>query len=256
MKTISFSFALLLLVGMGAGGSAQETIRLTNGEYPPLSSEELKHYGIGSRIVTEAFALEGVTVEYGFFAWKRSYDQAKAGRWDGTILWGRTPEREKYFYISDPIIMDKNVFFYIRGEPFDWAAVEDLKGIPIGATAAYHYGEDFQNAERDGVIQVQRALKDELNFRKLLKGKIRIFPHNLHVGLFMIQKHFKPEQAQRFTYHPKTVYQRPFHLLLSNRVEKNKRMMALFNKGLKRLKETNKIEEYATESSVGQYLEK
>ncbi len=256
MKAIQFVFALLAMFAPGAVGFAQETIRLTNGEFPPLSSEELNHYGIGSRIVTEAFALEGVTVEYGFFAWKRSYDQAKAGRWDGTILWGRTPEREKHFYYSDPIIMDQNVFFYLKGDPFDWTSIEDLKNIPIGATASYHYGEAFQNAERDGVIHVQRALKDELNFRKLLKRKIRIFPSNLHVGLFNIQKHFKPEQAELFAHHPKTIYQRPFHLILSRRVERNTRMMALFNKGLKRLRETNKIEEYATESNLGHYLEK
>lgn len=44
-----------------------ETVRLANGEYPPYCSEHLPHYGIWSHIVTEAFALKGLTVEYEFF---------------------------------------------------------------------------------------------------------------------------------------------------------------------------------------------
>ncbi len=254
MKLIKMLLAFFILLGVHGEGLAQETIRLTNGEFPPLCSEELSHYGIGSRVITEAFALEGVRVEYGFFEWKRSYDQAKAGRWDGSILWGRTSEREKHFYFTDPILMDTLVFFHLKSYPFDWSTMEDLKGVPIGATASYDYDEPFRKAERDGVIHVQRALKDELNLRKLLKGKIKVFPCNLYVGLFMIQKHFTPEQAKRFTHHPKPIHQRPFHLILSKRVERNKRMTILFNKGLKRLKEANKLEEYATESSVGDYI--
>ena len=51
---------------------AEETIRITNGEWPPYMSKKLKHYGLASRITTEAFASQGVKVEYGFFPWARS----------------------------------------------------------------------------------------------------------------------------------------------------------------------------------------
>lgn len=250
MKSAKILLMLFLLLGLGEKTAAEETIRLTNGEFPPLSSEEMPHYGFGSRIVSEAFALSGVRVEYGFFEWKRSLDQARAGRWDGSIIWARTPDRERDFYYSDPIMMDTNVFFHIKTYPFDWSSIDDLKDIPIGATTAYNYGEDFQKAERDGVIHVQRAPKDELNFRKLLKGKIKIFPQNLHVGRFMIRKHFKPEQVELITYHPTPLLRRTYHVLLSRRVERNKHMLALFNKGLKRLREMNRIEEFAIEYNI------
>ena len=33
-----------------------------------------------------AETLEGVTVEYGYFPWKRAYDYARSGKWDGSAL--------------------------------------------------------------------------------------------------------------------------------------------------------------------------
>ncbi len=64
----SFVLALALTLSSGAGASAQtqETIRLTNGEYQPTLSENVPHYGFATHIVTEAFALVGFDVEYGF----------------------------------------------------------------------------------------------------------------------------------------------------------------------------------------------
>ena len=94
--------------------SGPDTIRLTNGEWPPYLSEHLEHYGVVSRIVTEAFALEGVKVEYGFFPWKQAYELAESGEWDGSLIWLRTPEREQYFYFSEPILQCNYVFWHLK----------------------------------------------------------------------------------------------------------------------------------------------
>ena len=45
----------------------QTVVGLTNGEWPPYTSQNLKNYGVFSPIVSEAFELEGMTVEYTFF---------------------------------------------------------------------------------------------------------------------------------------------------------------------------------------------
>ncbi len=80
----------ILVVGCGvAAAQTSETIRLTNGEWQPNLSKDTPHYGFASHIVTEAFALVGVEVEYGFFPWKRSYKIAKEGTWGGTAGLGR-----------------------------------------------------------------------------------------------------------------------------------------------------------------------
>ncbi len=243
----------LLLCTMIMSVSAQETIRIASGEWAPYQSENLKYYGVASRIVTEAFALEGIKVEYGYFPWKRAFNIAETGEWDGTFLWFDTPERRKIFYISDSVIDIQYVFFHLKDYPFDWHSIDDLKGIAIGGTLQYHYGDEFQSAEKAGKIKVHRVSQDLLNFRKLLSGRIHIFPNEIDAGLDLIQKNFTPDQIKLFTYHPKPVKAAPHHLLLSKMNTRNKSRIELFNKGLKRLKQNGKLDQYLAESQSGKY---
>ena len=57
----------------------QSKIRITNGEWEPFLSENSSEYGFGSHIVTEAFKLEGIEIEYGFFPWTHGFETAKSG---------------------------------------------------------------------------------------------------------------------------------------------------------------------------------
>lgn len=243
ISTISYSFA-------------EETIRITSGEWPPYLSQDLKYDGFVSRIIVEAFKAEKVTVEFGFFPWSRSFHLAKEGEWDGSSYWFRQSEREKYFYYSDPVVDVQYVFFHLKDYSFDWNTIEDLKRIRIGATLGNNYGEDFQKAEKLRKIMVSRVPKEELNFRKLLSGRIKVFPLDLDVGYSMIQKNFPPDKIKLFTHHPKVLRKDPGYLILSKKVLKNKRMLKLFNQGLKRLRESGKIDQYLMESRRGDYMRK
>jgi len=65
---IATAFSLLFaLFCVATQVLAGETIRLANGEWVPYQSKSLKHCGAVSRIVTKAFASEGITVEYEYF---------------------------------------------------------------------------------------------------------------------------------------------------------------------------------------------
>ncbi|MCP4294729.1 MAG: hypothetical protein GY786_03900 [Proteobacteria bacterium] len=83
---IKWILGMFIVLSFSTVGYSEEIIRITNGEWPPSLSKDLKYYGVGSRTVAEAFALEGIKVEYGFFPWGRFYRYAKRGDWDGSIL--------------------------------------------------------------------------------------------------------------------------------------------------------------------------
>jgi len=242
-----------LIFWMVPNVNAKETVRITNGEWSPYLSKDLKYHGVGSRIVTDAFASVGIEVEYGFFIWQRSFNQAKAGRWDGTLLWTRNAEREKVFYYSDPVIYEQYVFFHLKSFAFDWQSIDDLKGINIGGVVGYNYGIPFNKAEKEGRIKVRRISKDELNLIKLSKGKISIFPHALDVGYYQIKKFFSKADAALFTHHPRPTIATSFHLLLSKKIKTNANRIKLFNEGLKQLQKDKKIEQYYQESRAGRY---
>ena len=201
--------------------------------------------------MTEAFALAGIQVHYGYFPWARSYEQAKTGKWDGTFLWFDTPERRKHFYISDPVLDITYVFFHLQTYAFAWETVDDLHGIKIGGTLTYNYGEAFTRAEKAGTISVERTSTDEKNFKKLLKGRIHIFPNDLEAGLEILRKLFTPEQVALFTYHPRPVKAAPHHVLFSKKITRNKQLVERFNRGLQQLQARGHVVQYRAESRQG-----
>ncbi len=254
MKSIKLVVAIVWILCIPTSIFAEEKIRITIGEWPPFISEHLKHYGVISHIVTEAFALEGIKVEYGFFPWKRAYIYAEKGKWDGTAGWSPFPERGKVFYMSNVIHADKNVFFHLKSYRFDWNTIDDLKGIPIGGTIGFKYGEEFENAKKAGKIKMQYVAHEEYNFSKLLLGRIKIFPDSKEVGYFLLHKHFSPEEVQLFTHHPKHLYMETMAVLLSKKIKRNQRMIQFFNRGFQRLKDNGMLDQYLAASLKGEYI--
>lgn len=244
MKQIIFS---LLFIAFVSCGYAEETIKITTEVWEPYVSKSMKYHGLACRIVTEAFALEGVKVKYGFFTWARGYLLAKEGDWNGTFPYYFKNERTKFFIYSDPIFDGAVVFFHLKSYSFNWKTYEDLKNIAIGTTLGYTYGKEFDEAKNSGIIKTQKIAKNETNFEKMLLGRIQIFPFSTEVGYYTLQKLFPPEQAQLFTHHSKPLHTSPLYLILSKKNDRNKHLLLLFNKGLKRLKESGKYDEYFAE---------
>ena len=256
MKKIAMFGSLISMVVMATGQAAAETVRLTNGEWPPFTSEkELQYYGILSRIVTEAFALEGITVEYGFYPWKRALVYAKDGDWDGSIGWAQgradlTPD----FLFSDPIIVIPKAIFSLKSKPVTWNTMNDLQGKTIGVTAGYMYGEALEQARQAGKLKVEEVTRDEQNLKKLFAGRFDAFAMEIDTALYLLQTKFTPEEAAQIMYHPTILVEAPQCIIFSKTLAKSARLVEVLNRGLQRLKESGKYDQYITESRQGQYL--
>jgi polar amino acid transport system substrate-binding protein len=254
MKIATLAIVSCLLMAAAQPTPAEETIRLTNGEWQPYFSEHSPHYGFASHIISEAFALVGVRVEYGFFPWKRALESAKKGQWDGGAAFWDSEERRKHFYFSEePVVPTEMAFFHLKSTEFDWNGVEDLKDLKIGATLEYFYGEELDEAEKASLLHIERVGSDELSLKKLLKGRIDVFPGDLMVTYAQIQDTFSAEEAALFTHHPKTFESRGLYLLFSKQVEGNEQMRDLFDKGLRQLKESGRYEEIIADALAGKY---
>ena len=225
-------------------GFAGETVRLANGEWAPYYSQNLKHYGIGSRIVSEAFALEGIKVEYGFFPWKRAFNIARNGEWDGVVGFETNSEREPHFYASDDLWVAPWVFFHLKTYPFGWETMDDLKGIKIGGTLEYMYTPEFLDAERSGMLDVEREPTDQMGFKKLLAGRIALFPQIVAIGYYQLQEMFDPGTVKLFTHHPKPFGAHTEQLLLTKKHERSKHLVQIFNRGLQHLKDSGQYEQF------------
>ena len=231
------------LLVLSASVRATEVVTLTSGEWLPYISPSLPHYGPLSRIVSEAFALEGVEVRYLFRPWSRAYVEGAGEGVNGTMVWstlGRDTERERRFHISDAVFDGQSVFFHLKTFPFRWQGYAALAKVRVGGTAGYEYAFD-----KYPFIQVDRtAASDEQNFRKLLARRFDVFPSNLDVGRQIMRSALTPAEAEQITWdvHPYNITH--YHLLLNKEHADNVRYLALFNKGLRRLKESGRYAEY------------
>jgi polar amino acid transport system substrate-binding protein len=244
----------ILIVGCGvAAAQTSETIRITNGEWQPFLSKDVPHYGFASHIVTEAFALVGVEVEYGFFPWSRAMKLAREGMWDGTAVWGTSEERLQQFHFTDVVVPTTYVFFHLKTTAFDWDDYDDLGDLKVGGTVEYLYSESFKAAEAAGVFQTIRGRRDEVGLKNLLKGRIDIFPGEVTVTYEQIRDTFSPEDAPLFTHHPKPIVDKPLFVLLNKDVPGNERMRDLFNDGLRQLKASGRYDQIIADALAGQY---
>ncbi|MDW3710524.1 MULTISPECIES: substrate-binding periplasmic protein [unclassified Pseudomonas] len=241
--------ALLLLLSLCLSGAcAAQELRLTNGEWAPYLGAKLPHQGVASRIVAEAFALEGIDVRWEFYPWARALRLAERGERDGSAVWLRNPEREARFFVSDPVIESGYYLFHRKDLPLDWQRVEDLAGLRLGATLGYDYGEAFQRAEAEGRLQVQRLPSEEQGLRMLLAGRIDVFPVDKIVAIAMLQDNFTSAERARVSFHAQPLRSDTLHLLLSRADPANAERMARFNQGLAHLRESGKVARYLLEA--------
>lgn len=253
----AFGSVCMMMCGGIAGSQAEEVVRLANGEWPPFTSEQLKHDGVYSHIVSEAFALEGVKVEYGFFPWKRSYIYTQEGDWDGSLTWARTPDKEQEVFFSDSVFHHTKVFFHLKDVPFDWNSIEDLKGFTIGVANEYTYGDEFDQAVKDGILTVESVPRDLQNIHKLLAGRFDIFPSDIDVVYELLQTNFSSEDIARVTHHPKPIQETGTCVIFTKvPPERSQHLLELFNSGLKKLKESGRYDQMLEASRRGEYSQK
>ena len=246
--------SLILMLGCGmAAAQTSKTIRLTNGEWQPFLSKDVPHNGFASHIVTEAFALVGVEVEYGFFPWKRSMKLAREGSWDGTAIWGTSEERLANFHFTDAVVPTTYVFFHLKSTAFDWDDYADLADLKVGGTVEYYYADDFEAAEKAGVFRTIRGRSDEAGLKNLLKGRIDVFPGEVMVTHEQIRDTFSEQDAALFTHHAKVIADRPMFVLLSKNLPNGKRLRDLFNEGLRQLKASGRYDQIVADALAGKY---
>jgi polar amino acid transport system substrate-binding protein len=247
---------MAVVVVMLSGSAIAETVRLTNGEWPPFQSENgLKYHGVLSRIVTEAFASEGISVEYGFFPWKRAINYAREAKWDGSFAWAyERPDFKPDFYFSNPIVTVPKAIFHLKSKPLEWKTVDDLKGLRIGVTAGFTYGEAFDRAVKEGKITVEEVALDEQNIRKLLAGRFDAFAMEIDVAMYLMQTSLLPKEADLITYHPNLLMEARMSVIFPKTSEKSPHLVETLNRGLQKLKDSGKLDQYLMESRQGKYI--
>lgn len=255
-RTLMWIFLSVLLGSSFA--PAAEKIRLTNGEWPPYLSENIHENGFASHVVRLAFEAVDIEVEYGFFPWPRSYRYALTGRgldsdvWHGTVIWSYTPERAADFYFSDLVQEDKYVLFSKTGLSDEYNSFDDLYGKHIGATAHTAY-PIFERAEKLGLLTIERSGNYDDLLKKLLYRDIDAFPIERQVGKYYIATTLNADEQQGIQELQIPLETRKHYLILSKQLDENIRLMELFNRGLKIIRDNGIYDQLLNDLENGRY---
>ncbi len=232
---------------------ANESIKISNGEWPPFFSKDLKYNGVTSHIVSDAFAVEGIDVNYEWFPWKRSLNLARVGTVDAVVGWSKTKEREDDFLFSDTILKGEVVFFYRKDYVFDWNSYKDLKGIKIGTIVGYNYDNKIKKIKEIKGSSVFNVINEVKLFKMLLKGRFDVVIINVDVGYGILNKYYSKTETESITYHTKVLHTEYLRVLFPNIDTKSRQLLKEFDRGLKHLKQNGTFEQYYKNSRRGEY---
>jgi len=267
MKSSKFSWAIafsavFLIAGfvgrthMGYGASAEETITIATLEYHPWTGKNLKFNGFVNHVITEAFRRKGYTVRFIYLPWKRGVLETKKGKYAALSYVYLSKDREKEFYLSDPISEEKIVFFHLKSNPIkDWETLDDLSNYKFGATRGYTYTKEFWQAAESKRINVDITDSDRQNFRKLFAGRIDIFPSGLVNGSNFLQKEFSAGKSQLISYHPKPLSKTTGHLAFTRNRKNSEHLLQAFNQGLAELKQEGLYNLFVADLLAGEYTQ-
>ncbi|MDT7514170.1 substrate-binding periplasmic protein [Rhodoferax mekongensis] len=235
--------AVLLALACASAPAAAQVLRLATGELPPYATQERPDQGIALDIVRRAFALEGLEVEYTFKPWTRTLEESRAGLWDATAYWGRNPERDKGFLISDNVLTEQWVLVYrqaaFKDAPFDWKVLSDLKDLRMGVVQSYTYTPEFWAMHKAGTLKTVVAPDDIANLRLLIGGRLDVVPMERNVACYLMQHHFMDSEVQDLRAHPR-LFAPNFttHVMFSDKLPDSAARLQAFNRGLRALKRT------------------
>ncbi|WP_169307435.1 substrate-binding periplasmic protein [Chitiniphilus eburneus] len=222
-----------------ATSALAESLTLGNGEWPPYFSASLPGQGSFSRIVEEALTQEGMRVKYVFQPWKRSLELTRAGELDGSMGWLDTPERQRAFIVSVPILNTEWVVFHRAGHPVNATTDPDtLAKLRWGATLGYDYGEQLNSLFRRRGVHVEYTPRDEQNLAKLATGRIDAFAMEREVGLMMLAQ---SPYRRAIDYDATPVFSRPLHVMFSRSRPDSYEWAAKLARGIEKLRANGRL---------------
>jgi len=236
-----------------APGFSQEKILISTGEWPPYTSEKMKHFGYSLHVISKAFETQGYQVEYKFLPWKRAYVMAELGKFTGSAAWFLNKKRQEEFYFSEPVSASTTVLFHRKDKVVEWNTLEDLKKYRIGITHGYTYGDLFNSAAKQYGFKLDTSPTDVSGFKKLLKKRIDIMLCDLGVGYQLLHSEFPATQQSLVTNNPKVMVENTAHFIATKKRKDSQDKIKLINKGLKQMKTSGLLDKFEDNLINGYY---
>lgn len=242
-----FNATILLSVAIVAASAAfakPPSVLIATGEYEPFTSEAASDDGLVNQIISQAFEEAGYSVTYEYMPWKRAIELTRRGDYTASSFWYYSKKREEEFIHAGPLFEERLVFFRLEStnEPA-WDELSDLSGLKIGVVDGYTYTSELWDLGEAGKLTLERGPSDEANFKKLLAGRIDLFPLGEATGRHLLATKFTAEERERITISSKPLTATFGYLLVSRAHEDAEKIAADFDAALSKLRAEQAVSE-------------
>ena len=222
----------MLLPALACHAETGQLVRIGSDDWVPYVDAQRADHGAVARLVSAVFAAAGYRVEYVFYPWGRNELMLQQGALDAIMPYSCGPARQAYALCSQALARGEMVLFHRQAQPFDWTRIADLARYRLGTTLGYSYGPQFDEAQRQGQLQVEQIGKEDNAFRLLALGRIDLHPQDRAVGYATLRRLF-PGTAD-IVHHPHYLNTETLHLLFRKSDPAAEEMRQRFDQALER----------------------
>jgi len=227
---------LLFAVLLNTPAHARKLV-LAATEYPPYYSETLDRDGPVAELTVTALQKAGHEVEVRFMPWARALKLGEQGKVDGLIGVWRSPERERAFLYSEPVVSNRIVLCRNgTAGPDKFTNFEALRPLTVGVVRGY---ADPPGLSAAGV-KTEPVTHDLQNLRKLAAGHLDLVLIDSRVSEYLINKHLGEAGARINCLQP-AVQEHPQFLVVSRSAADAKAIVAGFNEQMQRLRRSGEF---------------
>lgn len=158
------------LAATSQGNSDQRTpVRIAvDAQNPPFmyADRQGRPRGVYPVMLRAIFAELALPLELLPLPWVRALTGLDRGEHGVGGLFANQERLAKYDY-GQPLLVETVRLYVRRGGLRQFAGLQDLKGLRVGALRGWSYGDEFDKARKDGLFQVEVVSTDKQNFGKL-----------------------------------------------------------------------------------------
>lgn len=246
------NLALSLIFSCGISSSLEaETVRIASGEWAPFASELLPDHGPVNSLINQVFKEAGYDTTFIYLPWKRALNETRLGRYVATSFWYYNAEREADFIHVGPVSQETLAFLRLRTTPEPaWTSLADLADYRIGAVAGLTYTTEFRDLAQKGALDVRIGPNDEANLRKLLAGRIDLYPVSLAVARYILATKFTAEERAQFEVSKHTLSVVKGYILFARSAPNVESIVRDFEAALKQRDDSSAIDEQTVNLSI------
>ncbi|MEH6686363.1 MAG: transporter substrate-binding domain-containing protein [Halopseudomonas sabulinigri] len=186
-----------------------EPLDIVSEAWPPYIYEDRGQLrGVDYEVTNRVLSQLGYQARWRLMPWRRALYNTSIGRADAILDISPNPQRrQEYIFSSEPLSISESVLFYRKDRPHRFTELHDLKGLKVGVSAGYVYGNpEFMSADyfsREPTASAQACLS------MLMLGRIDMVMMNKRAGLFTLRQ---LALEDKIDHHPLVVSSGPLFL--------------------------------------------